>query len=196
MLGATPRLQGIMDDLLILSLLLSTVLVLVVTAVLSWRRSAARKRHEQLRSQGYKLIRTLNAYSAWVDFQRDNALVEQSMDELTLPGPLARSLVIKDIWFPSLSHHMLRMLQAHAHLMEYLWQHNLLRLSLATGWMPAYQDPQYQQIRGAQEDLIEEMISMCREIIGEGEKRWNPTGTDFTFTNSVSVSSMGPSTGS
>ena len=145
--------------------------------------AAIRRRHERLRTQGYKLIHWLNAYSAWVDYQRDDALLDQTTEELTSPEPLAKALAIKDAAFPELSQHMVRLLQAHSRLMEYLWQHNLLRLSQATGWVPAYQDPPYQQIRGAQEDLIEEMISICHEIIGDTEVNWRRTGTDFTFSS-------------
>lgn len=184
-----------MDDPFNVSMLV--VLGLAVIAAIAWRwmRYTAQRRLDRLRGQGYRLIHSLNAYSAWVDYQRDDPLVERSTDELTTPEPLARALAIKDSYFPALSQHMLRLLQAHSLLMEYLWQHNLLRLSQATGWVPAYQDPQYQQIRGAQEDLIEEMITLCHDLMGDTEKAWRPTGTDFNFSSSLEMSTQTPGSG-
>ncbi|MEO7390973.1 MAG: hypothetical protein ABIU58_02295 [Ramlibacter sp.] len=182
-------------DLFNLSLL--AALGLAVIAAIVWRtvRYTARRRQDRLRAQGYRLIRWLNAYSAWVDYQRDDPLLERSTDELTSPEPLAKALAIKDAAFPALSQHMLRLLQAHSLLIEYLWQHNLLRLSQATGWVPAYQDPQYQQIRGAQEDLIEEMIALCHELMGDIGKTWQVTGSDFNFSSSLTMSTQTPGSG-
>ncbi|HWP13971.1 MAG TPA: hypothetical protein VNN06_19255 [Ramlibacter sp.] len=153
-------------------------------------RRNARKRHEQLQARGYELIFSLKAYSAWVDWQCDEPIMSRNTDELTSPKPLARAREIKQAAFPGLTQHMLRLLQAHSHLVEYLWQQNLLRLSLATGWRPAYQDPQYQQIRGAQEDLIQEMIGLVQEAIGDRAEEWRRTGSDFAFSGSTSLSTV------
>ena len=88
---------------------------------------------------------------------------------------------------------MVRLLQAHSRVIEYLWQQNLLRLSQGSGWQPAYEDRQYQQLRGAQEDLIDDMIALCRELIGDASQPWRSTGSDFAFTNSsIGMSRPGP----
>ena len=184
-----------MDDPFYLSLLVALGVVVVIAIVFRWVRYTVQRRKDLLRAHGYRLIHCLNAYSAWVDYQRDDALLDQSTDELTSPEPLAQALAIKEAAFPSLGQHMLRLLQAHSRLMEYLWQHNLLRLSQATGWVPAYQDPQYQQIRGAQEDLIEEVIAIVHEIIGETEQNWRRTGTDFSFSSSITMPTQVPGSG-
>jgi hypothetical protein len=162
-------------------------LALIVTG---WARYAAVKRREALRARGYALISSLKAYSAWVDFQRDEPLVSSDTDELASPEPLACALRIRQAAFPGLSQHMLRLVQAHSRVIEYLWEQNLLRLSQAAAWRPPYLDPQYQQIRGAQEDLIQEIIGLCQEIIGDRSREWRRTGTDFAFSGSPSVTTV------
>jgi hypothetical protein len=169
---------------LFLGVLAAVALGLAVTGV---ARHVVHKRHERLRAQGYELIFSLKSYSAWVDCQSDEPFVSRDSDELASPEPLARAVEIRKAAFPGLSQHMLRLLQAHSRLVEYLWQQNLLRQSQAAGWRPAWQDPRYQQIRGAQEDLIQEMIGLCQEMIGDRAEEWRQTGTDFAFSSSMST---------
>jgi len=181
-----------MNEILVSCLLVAAL----VLATIGWARQAGRKREEHLRDLGYELIFSLKSYSAWVDSLRDEPFMTRDTDELASPRHLARAREIKEAWFPGLSQHMLRLLQAHSHLIEYLWQQNLLRLSQASGWRPVYQDPQYQQIRGAQEELIGEMIGLCQELIGDRAREWRRTGTDFAFASSMSMSTtQGPATG-
>jgi hypothetical protein len=164
--------------------LAAVAVALMITGI---ARLAARKRQDRLRAQGYELIFSLKSYSAWVDCQSDEPLTSRDADELASPQPLARARALKDAAFPGLSQHMLRLLQAHSRLVEYLWRQNLMRLSQASGWQPAWQDAHYQQIRGAQEDLIQEMIGLCQEMIGDREQEWRQTGTDFAFSSSMST---------
>lgn len=187
---AAPKVVFVMSE-LFLSCLLVAALVL---ATVVWAHHAAQEHKKQLQAQGYELIFCLKSYSAWVDFQRDEPFLTRNTEELASPAPLTRVREIRDASFPALSHHMLRLLQAHSHLIEYLWQQNLLRQSQASGWQPLYQDPQYQQIRGAQEELIQEMIGLCQEIIGDRPSKWRRTGTDFAFSNSVMSTTQGPAT--
>ncbi len=172
----------------VVAILLVGALLLVVAA---WARYLAHRRRQYLRSRGYELIAALKAYSAWVDCQRDESFIRKDSDELAVPEPLARALSIKAA-FPALSQHTLRLLQSHSRMVEYLWQQNLLRLSQAVGWRPAYQDPQYLQLRGAQEDLIQEMIGMCQEAIGDRVHEWRRTGTDFAFSTGAPASTLPP----
>ncbi|MDP3759548.1 MAG: hypothetical protein Q8R01_03390 [Ramlibacter sp.] len=181
------------DDLLLPSLIGGLSLVAAATAVYRWMRHLRRVRAQHLRAQGYRLIHALREYSAWIDFQRDQPFTAGSVEELTSPEPLTQARQIKRDCFPDLSQHMVRLLQAHSRVIEYLWQQNLLRLSQNSGWRPAYEDRQYQQLRGAQEDLIDEMIALCRELIGDASEPWRRTGSDFAFSNSsVGASGNGP----
>ena len=161
---------------------------LLAVAAAWWLRYLARRRAAHRRIQGYRLIRALQAYSAWFEARRDLPFAASSLDELTSPAPLTRAREIKHRWFPALSQPMLRLLQAHSRVVEYLWEQHLLRLTQGAGWQPASQDAQYQQLRGAQEDLIDEMIELCRELIGDTRRPWRRTGSDFSFSNGLGIS--------
>lgn len=158
-------------------------------------RVARRQRAKIRRAQGYRLIHALRAYSAWIERQRDRPLTARSLDELTSPEPLTLAREIKQKWFPTLAQYMVPLLQAHSRMIEYLWEQSLLRLSQGSAWQPAHQDAHYQQLRGAQEDLIDEMIATCRELIGDSPQVWERTGSDFAFSNSVGRPSQGPASG-
>jgi hypothetical protein len=175
-----------MDNPVILSIALGLALVFAA-ALVGWQWSAHRRRARvnARRTHGYELIHALKSYSAWSEYQRDQPVTASSLDELTSPESLTRARALKKACFPELSEHLVRLLQAHSRMVEYLWEQNLLRLSQGSGWKPAYQDAQYQQLRGAQEDLIDEMILICRELIGEAGVPWQATGSDFAFSNSL-----------
>jgi hypothetical protein len=172
------------DDLLIPSLIGAFGLMAAAAAAYFWARHLSRVREQQLRAEGYRLIHALQEYSAWIDYQRDEPFTAQSLDQITSPEPLTQACRIKRDYFPGLSQHMVHLLQAHSRVIEYLWQQNLVRLSRGCGWPPAHEDKQYQQLRGAQEDLIDDMIAMCRELIGDAREPWRRTGSDFAFNNS------------
>jgi hypothetical protein len=176
-----------MNEAFLLHYALPPLAALAFVAVLVW---LAQRQRNRLHQQALHLIYWLKAYSAWVDCQRDEPLLARDVDELALPEPLARALALKEAAFPELSQHMVRLLQAHSRLIEYLWQHNLLRISQATGWQAAHEDSGYQQIRGAQEDLIEEMIALCQERIGESAREWKRTGSDFAFSSSLGLNTQ------
>src|SRR5256885_14781957 len=106
-----------MNEIKAVEYFLPPIAALVFFAALRFRARRRRARH---REQGRHLIYWLKAYSAWVDCQRDEPFVARNIDELASPQPLARALRIKDESFPELSQHMLRLLQAHSRLIEYL----------------------------------------------------------------------------
>jgi hypothetical protein len=171
-------------DHLFLPWLIGAFCVATAAALYFRARHLKRTRAQQLRTQGYRLIHALREYSAWIDYQRDAPFTARSPDELSSPEPLAQACRIRSERFPELSQQMVRLLQAHSRVIDYLWQENLVRLTQGSGWLPAYQDRQYQQLRGAQEELIDDMITLCRELIGDASEAWRRTGSDFAFTNS------------
>jgi hypothetical protein len=184
-----------MNDLLLISGMAALGFMAVSAFALQWLRVVRRRRAKLRRSQGYRLIHALRAYSAWIESQRDVPLTARSLDELTSPQPLELAGQIKRQWFPRLGQYMVPLLQAHSRVIEYLWEQSLMRLSQGCAWLPAHQDPQYQQLRGAQEELIGEMIAACRDSIGEPPQVWQPTGSDFAFSSSGGGASRGPAGG-
>ena len=181
-----------MNDLLFLCAIAALGFMALSALALRWVRVARRRRAKLRRSQGYRLIHALRSYSAWIESQRDLPFTAPRLDELTSPEPLTLAGQIKREWFPTLAQYMVPLLQAHSRMIEYLWEQSLLRLSQGTAWRPAHLDAQYQQLRGAQEELIDEMIAACREQIGDTPQVWQRTGSDFAFTNSVGRASQGP----
>ena len=118
-----------MDDLLLLSAIAALGFMTVCALLLQWIRVVRRRRAKVRRSQGYRLIHALREYSAWIDNQRDLPFTARSLDELTSPEPLTLARQIKRDWFPSLAPDMVRLLQAHSRVIEYLWEQSLLRLT-------------------------------------------------------------------
>jgi hypothetical protein len=184
-----------MDDLLLTSAIAALGLAIAGALVLRRIRLARRRHAQARRAEGYRLIHALRSYSAWIESQRDLPFTSRSLEELTSPETLTRASRIKSDWFPSLSQHMVPLLQAHSRMVEYLWEQSLLRLSQGSGWQPACQDAQYQRLRGTLEDLIDEMIGLCRELIGDSTRPWQHTGSDFVFSSSVGLPSQGPARG-
>jgi hypothetical protein len=182
----------LMNDLFLTSAVVALGLMALGGLVLQRVRIVSRRRAKIRRAQGYRLIHALRAYSAWVESQRDRPFIARSLEELTSPEPLTLAGQIKRDWFPGLGRYMVPLLQAHSRFVEYLWEQSLLRLSQGSGWRPAYQDARYQQLRGAQEELIDEMIAACRELIGDTPHAWRRTGSDFAFSNSIRRASHDP----
>ena len=178
------------------SLIAALALLAGFTGLVHWVRYVIRRRKANYRAQGYRLIHALKEYSAWIDCQRDDLpFTAMSLDELTSPEPMTLARQLKRDWFPELHTHIVLLLQAHNRMIEHLWRQSLLRLSQGSAWVPAHRDRTYQQLRGAQEELIEEMIDVCRDLIGDSRREWKRTGSDFAFSNSFGMSSQGPAKG-
>jgi hypothetical protein len=177
---------------LVASLLALAAVLAGCLAIFHWMRVRSREREDRLRAQGYRLIHALGAYSAWIDAQREAPITARSLEELTSPEPLTRARRIRGEHFPELAAHMLRLLQSHSRVMEYHWQQSLLRLTQGAAWVPAHHDTQYLQLRAAQEDLIDEMVVLCRELVGDSPRRWHATGSDFAFSTGFGMAGTGP----
>lgn len=172
-------------DKLFIPFLVGAVCLLALAAAVYLRARYLRRAHaRELQAQGYRLIHALRAYSAWIEYQSGLSFEAHSREELALPEPLAQACSITGQWFPGLSQHLGRLLQAHGRVIEHLWRQHQLRQVREAAGQRARPDRQYQQLRGAQEDLVDEMIALCREIIGDAREPWRGTGSDFSFSGS------------
>jgi hypothetical protein len=142
--------------------LLAVAACLAMGAACLW---AAHQRALRRRTAARHLLEALKAYSAWIDTQCGTSLLGPSPDELSTPEPLARSQALAQRWFPELSTPLVHLLLLHSRTMEFLWRKQLLGLCGA-GTAPAWRDPHYQQLRGRQEALIEDLIAHCRAVAG------------------------------
>jgi hypothetical protein len=145
------------------------------------------------RRAGHRLMDCLKAYSAWTDWHRDEPLLHQNPEDLTLPAVLAQACQIKDEWFPELGGLMLQLLQSHRELMRYFWEENILRMTHAGAARPHYADPRYHQLRDMQDGALDSLFMRCRQLIGDTETDWQRTRSDFSFSSGNNVPSQ-PST--
>jgi len=142
-----------------------------------------------LREAGYRLIHELKAYLAWIEMLRGEPFTIAEPEQLTAAQALRNARAIAQSAFPQLSQPMLRLLQGDSHLMQHLWQRKLLRLSEPAEWVPYHRDGGYWQLRGGQEDLVEEMIAHCRVLMGEDGRSWRGTDLDSEFFSTRGLSS-------
>jgi hypothetical protein len=169
-------------------------LLLVTTALavvfVLWRlRVAFVRRQARRRAAGYQLMDCLKAYSVWIDWHRDEPLVNAKPDTLTVPPPLEQAVRIKDGDFPELAPLMLKLLQTHRELMQYLWEQNILRMSHAAAHPPHYGDPRYHQLRDVQDAALDSLFLRCRQLIGDNESEWRRTRSDFSFSGDLNLPS-------
>jgi hypothetical protein len=160
------------------------IVLALAIALLGLHRWVYQKSHSEQRrrkAQGYQLIYALNAYSAWLDFLPCEPFIENVQDQLPWPESLKRAREITRVSFPDLLPQVLRLLEGDTRLMGFMWQHELRQLSQPAPLCTPGRDPDYQQIRDDQELLIEQMITRCRELIGDRAQAWRRTGDEFDF---------------
>jgi hypothetical protein len=161
---------------------LSLVAMALVVAVVLWRlRTRVVRRTAQRRAAGYRLMDCLKAYTAWIDWHRDEPLLHQKPDDTGIPASLAQAVQIKDEHFPDLSGLMVQLLQTHRELMQYLWEENILRMQHAAPLRPHYADPRYHNLRDRQDAALDSIFLRCRQLIGDAEITWHRTQSDFSF---------------
>jgi hypothetical protein len=171
------------------------VAVALAVAAVLWRmHSRAVRRVARRRAAGYQLIDCLKAYTAWIDWHRDEPLLHQNPEELSIPAALAQAVQIKDEHFPELGPLMLQLLQSHRELMQYLWEENILRMTHSSTRRPHYADPRYHQLRDTQDAALDSMFMRCRQLIGDSEVTWTRTHSDFTFSSGMNHMPSRPST--
>lgn len=166
----------------------------LVVAIVLWRlRVRMLKRAARRRAAGYQLMDCLKAYTVWIDWHRDEPLMHQDPETLSIPAALKQAVQIKDEHFPELSKLMLQLLQTHRELMKYLWEENILRMTHASTQRPHYADPRYHQLRDTQDGALDSLFARCRELIGDSDSEWRRTRSDFSFSSSLGAASQ-PST--
>jgi hypothetical protein len=180
----------VQHDLLLLGAGMALMLLLVAGALWAWhlhvRRVTARRR-----AAGYQLMDCLKAYSAWMDWQREEPIHEHNLDELSSPPALMRASEIKDRWFPELSSLMVRLLQSHRLMVEYMWEQNILRMSGGGATAPAGGARRLRELRDLQDATLDSLFLRCRQLIGESDLKWHRTRSDFSFSSSLNASTPG-----
>lgn len=173
---------------------LAVVAVALVVAGVLWRIRARRARRlARRRAAGYQLIDCLKAYTSWIDWHRDEAMLQQNPRDSALPAALAQAVQIKDAHFPELTELMQQLLQTHRELMQYLWEENALRSANVAPLRAHYADPRYHNLRDRQDAALDSLFMRCRQSIGDSGQEWQRTRSDFSFSGDASgVSSQPP----
>jgi hypothetical protein len=158
---------------------------LVVAATIgAWLRRRARRHQQQLRRQGWRLIRELNAYSAWIEALRGDPLLAADAEASAAAQALRNARAITQSAFAPLAPAMLRLSATDERLLAYLSQLDQPGAPPA----PAMQrDPEYRQWHEEQEDLIQEIIARCQVLMGEHHGVWRATDMDTEFAPSFSL---------
>lgn len=169
--------------------LLLLPLLALALAVLHTLLQHIRCKRQQRQTHGWRLIHELKAYSAWVDSLHGDPFMSTEPEESTSAQALRSASAIAQAHFPQLGQMMLRLLQADTRLMRHLWEQKLLRLSEPGDWVPCQRDPEYRELREAQEDLIDSIIARCQALIGDHGRPWRHTGIDSEFFASMGTSS-------
>jgi hypothetical protein len=165
--------------------------IAIVIAFGLWRlRVRMLKRAARRRAAGYQLMDCLKAYSAWVDWHRDEPLLHQDPETLSIPAALAQAVRLKDEHFPELTKLMVLLLQTHRELMQYLWEENILRMTHAGHQRPYYADPRYHQLRDTQDAALDSLFMRSRQLIGDQESEWRRTRSDFSFSSGMGMPSQ------
>lgn len=165
------------------------VALAVAVALVLWRlRVQFVRRAARRRAAGYRLMDCLKAYTAWIDWHRDEPLLHRDPESLSIPAALAQAVQIKDEHFPELHKLMLQLLQTHRQLMEYLWEENILRMTHSGHQRPYYADPRYHQLRDTQDAALDSLFLRCRELIGDANSEWRHTRSDFSFSSETGMS--------
>ena len=165
------------------------VALVLATAIVLWRlRVHFVRKANRRRQAGYRFIDCLKAYTAWIDWHRDEPLLQRDPESLSIPAALAQAVQIKDEHFPELSKLMVDLLHTHRELMQYLWEENILRMTHAGHQRPYYADPRYHQLRDTQDGALDSLFLRCRELIGESHAEWRNTRSDFSFSSETGLS--------
>jgi hypothetical protein len=163
---------------------LALVAVALAIAGVLWRmRTQQARRLARRRAAGYQFVDALKAYTAWIDWHRDEPLLHQNPEETGIPAALAQAVQLKDEHFPELAGLLLQLLQTHRELMQYLWEENILRMTHASSARPHYADPRYHNIRDRQDATLDGLFLRCRQLIGDAGGDWQRTRSDFSFSS-------------
>ena len=171
------------------SIPLLLVALATAVAIVLWRLRVRHVRRTARRRQaGYRFIDCLKAYTAWIDWHRDEPLLHRDPESLSIPAALAQAVQIKDEHFPELAKLMVELLRTHRELMQYLWEENILRMTHAGQQRPYYADPRYHQLRDTQDAALDSLFLRVRELIGESHAEWRNTRSDFSFSSETGLS--------
>lgn len=133
--------------------------------------SAAIARHLRLRVlrrvKAAQLLDALTTYSDWIAAQRRAAYFQGEAQDGDSPLHAARA--IQRDWFPELSDEIAQLFEVHAHLIDFLWAQQVLRLKDADAWFESDDDVRYMQLWRSHRDAAQAACDKLKGLAGVDE---------------------------
>lgn len=105
------------------------------------------------RLKAVQLLDALATYTGWVDAQRRAPFFQGESEEVV--SPLQEVHAIQRDWFPELSDEATQLFEVHAHLIDFLWGQQMLRLRDAEAWFESDADERFMQLWRSHRDVAE-----------------------------------------
>lgn len=133
--------------------------------------SAAITRHLRMRVlrrvKAAQLLEALASYTDWIAARRRAAYFQGDAQEGD--SPLQDVGAIQRDWFPELSEDAARLFEVHAHLIDFLWAQQMLRLKDAEAWLESDPDARFVQLWRSHRDAAQAAAEKLDAIAGAGE---------------------------
>ncbi|MDP3759762.1 MAG: hypothetical protein Q8R01_04505 [Ramlibacter sp.] len=133
--------------------------------------SAAITRHLRLRVlrrvKAAQLLEALASYTGWIAAQRRAGFFQGEAHEGDSPLQVVRT--IQRDSFPELSEEVAQLLEVHAHLIDFLWTQQMLRLKDAEVWFDSDHDARFMQLWREHRAATQGTAEKLRAIAGGDE---------------------------
>ena len=144
---------------------LAAGLVLIAVA------SAAIARHLRVRvlrrAKAAQLLDALATYTGWIEAQRRAAYFQGEAQDGG--SPLQDVRTIQRDWFPELSEEAAQLFEVHAHLIDFLWAQQMLRLKDADAWFESDPDARFMQLWRSHRSAAQAAAERLKGLVGVAE---------------------------
>ena len=119
------------------------------------------------RAKAAQLLDALATYTDWVAAQRRLAFFQGDVQEGDLPLQDVRN--IQRSWFPELSEETTQLFEVHAHLIEFMWAQQMLRLKDAEAWFESDHDERFMELWRSHRDAAQAVGEKLKGLAGVAE---------------------------
>jgi len=130
--------------------------------------SAAITRHLRLRllrrERAGQLLEALASYTGWISAQRRAAFFQGDAQEGDTPLQVVRT--IQRDWFPELADEVAQLVEVHAHLIDFLWTQQMLRLKDPEAWFESDHDARFMQLWRSHRDALRSAAEKLKALAG------------------------------
>jgi len=138
---------------------------LAVIAIASAWLARRRLLRDTRREHAEDALEALATYSEWVAAQRRQAMFQG--DRTDGSAPLVRVRGAQQAAFPELAPALVRLLEMHARLLDFLWRQQLLRTRDPEAWLESDHDGRFMALWSEHRDIVHGMAERLRSQVGE-----------------------------